>query len=373
MSNIHFQWEKPFRNFAAGVSLHSHTLHSRESLDFIGRATAGTPWLSGAIQKQRNRYRAINGRELDLSRAWWTPPLSARQSWDLERGQLAGLGLQPMVSLSDHDNIEAGLTLHVLEEAQDCPVSVEWTVPYGPTFFHVGIHNIPAGSAAAMMDAMKEFTSNPDQERIAALLEWLTSGPETLAVLNHPLWDENHIGDDAHAGVAEQFAHRFGAFLHAFELNGLRPWKENRRVVALAKSHAKPLISGGDRHGTEPNACVNLTNATCFAAFVGEVRNDGRSEVLFLPQYRESLRMRILENMAGILEDNPSHAMGWVQWTDRVFYQSDEGRVKSLRELWGSEFPSVVRHFIALMSLLKHHQVRGALRVAFAERQEFAV
>ncbi len=57
-SRAHFHWqEKRFhQRFRAGVSLHSHTLHSRESMHFIGNATANTPWLSGAIRKQREKY-----------------------------------------------------------------------------------------------------------------------------------------------------------------------------------------------------------------------------------------------------------------------------------------------------------------------------
>jgi hypothetical protein len=374
MPNIHFQWQKsPLRKFASGVSLHSHTLHSRESLDFIGRVTSKTPWLSGAIRKQREKYRALKGREVDLTRAWWTPPLSAHQAWELERSQIAGLGLHPMISISDHDNIDAALSLRVLDEARECPISVEWTVPFGRTFFHIGIHNMPAGIAIEMMDSMLVFTKRPLESAIGPLLEWLGAAPESLVIFNHPLWDENHIGQDAHAAEVEAFLERFGGLIHAFELNGLRPWKENRAVVGLAERHRMPLVSGGDRHGKEPNACLNLTNAVSFAEFADEVRRDRWSDVLFLHQYCEPLRMRILDNMAGIIEDDPEHALGWVRWSDRVFYLTDEGVVKSLAELWGSQTPAVVTRFVGLMSLLKHRQVRGALRAAFAEREEFAV
>jgi hypothetical protein len=109
-SKVHFHSRE--RNlhdcFRTAVSLHSHTLHSRESLDFIGRATADTPWLSGAIRKQMEKYRALKGRDVDLSRAWWTPPLSALQAWRLEKSQIENsLGLDALVSLTDHDNIDA--------------------------------------------------------------------------------------------------------------------------------------------------------------------------------------------------------------------------------------------------------------------------
>jgi hypothetical protein len=66
-------------------------------------------------------------------------------------------------------------------------------------------------------------------------------------------------------------------------------------VTQLASSFRLPLISGGDRHGREPNACVNLTNAASFPEFVEEVRNDGWSDVLFMPQYREPSKLRILQ------------------------------------------------------------------------------
>jgi hypothetical protein len=374
MHNIHFHWKKnSLQKFASGVSLHSHTLHSRESLDFIGRVTSKTPWLSGAIRKQREKYRALKGREVDLTRAWWTPPLSARQAWELESSQITGLGLHPMVSISDHDNIDAGLSLQVPDETRGCPISVEWTVPFGRTFFHIGIHNMPAGSAVEMMDSMLVFTRRPEASAIGPLLEWFGAAPESLVIFNHPLWDENHIGQDAHAVEVEAFLERFGRLIHAFELNGLRPWKENRGVIGLAERHRALLVSGGDRHGKEPNACLNLTNAVCFAEFADEIRRDRWSDVLFLRQYSEPLRMRILDNMAAIIEDDPEHALGWVRWSDRVFYLTDEGVVKSVAELWGSQTPAVVTRFVGLMSLLKHRRVRGALRAAFAEREEFAV
>ncbi len=51
MGPIHLQWKDPavINRFRKGVSLHSHTLHSRETLDFIYRAAAQAPILSAAI------------------------------------------------------------------------------------------------------------------------------------------------------------------------------------------------------------------------------------------------------------------------------------------------------------------------------------
>jgi hypothetical protein len=83
--------------------------------------------------------------------------------------------------------------------------------------------------------------------------------------------------------------------------------------------------------------------------------------------------MRILENMCDILEDDPAHAMGWTCWSDRVFYLTDEGIEKSLKEFWGRQFPSVVNRFVSLMQVAKHRRVRSALRVALNEKREFAL
>ena len=375
-SQVHFYWqEKKFHTrFRTGISLHSHTLHSHESLDFIGRATANIPWLSGAIRKQREKYRALKGREVDLSRAWWTPPYSALRACKLEKSQIENtLDRDALVSLTDHDNIDAGLQLSFLDETRECPVSVEWTVPFRQTFFHLGLHNLPAQEARAIMRGLAAITANPLESRIGPMLDWLASMPEVLIVFNHPLWDEKHNGAPVHRASVAAFLLQFGHSIHALELNGLRPWAENHTVVQLAKTLNKPLVSGGDRHGKEPNACVNLTNAKSFSEFVEEIRHDGWSDVLFMSHYREPFKLRIVQNLCDILENDERHSLGWRHWSDRVFYLADDGSTRSVRQLWGSNFPSVINRFVGLMDLARHPRVRSALRFAFTEHQEFAL
>jgi hypothetical protein len=65
--------------------------------------------------------------------------------------------------------------------------------------------------------------------------------------------------------------------------------------------------------------------------------------------------------------------MGWVRWSDRVFYLTDEGIVKSLSEHWRGEFPAVVKRFVALVPLVKYRRVRWALRCVLSDRREFAI
>ena len=93
--------------------------------------------------------------------------------------------------------------------------------------------------------------------------------------------------------------------------------------------------------------------------------------MVFMPQYKEPFRLRILLNLCDIIEDDPNHSLGWTHWNDRVFYLTDGGVVKSLRELWGNRIPSVVTQFVALMSLVRHRQVRS--RAALRPRAKAAI
>src|SRR5262245_253366 len=129
-SKIHFESNiSPTLHFQTGVSLHGHTLHSKESLDFIYRLARSIWPIRVALERGEARYRRIHGSSLNLSRAWWTPPLSAHQAWSIEAGQIENrLEMKALVSLSDHDDIDAPMNLHLLEECRSVPVSVEWTV-----------------------------------------------------------------------------------------------------------------------------------------------------------------------------------------------------------------------------------------------------
>jgi hypothetical protein len=375
-TNVFFHWKSPAvcRRYRTGVSLHSHTLHSHESLDFLTKICDRLPYVCRAVREYKDAYFARNGRHIDLSRGYWTPPLCARQAWNVEKSQLEDiLGLDALVSLSDHDNIEASSKLRVADTSSDIPVSVEWTVPYRGTFFHLGIHNLPKFDAPAWMTAMREFTRQPKEDVLSGIMDALSALPGTLIVFNHPMWDEKGVGGALHWSLVTAFLKRHGSFVHALELNGLRPWKENQQNASLAKAYGLPVISGGDRHAREPNTCVNLTNAATFAEFVEEVRRDRWSDVLFLPQYRENFKLRIIQNMCEVLRADPDHSLGWRRWSDRIFYVCDDGERRSLGELWGQKTPGIVNHFVGLMRLVEEGWLRSALRIALPQREEPAI
>ncbi len=366
---IHFEQDlRPRDAFRTGVSLHGHTLHSQEKLDFIYRLAVQIAPIRAALHRGEEVYRRHHGSPLDLTRAWWTPPLSAYDAWSLETKHITDtFGLAPLVSLSDHDNIDAPILLQHREECRPMPVSVEWTVPYGGTFFHLGVHNIPLETARATMAELAAFTAQNSRVPLVDLLRALAANRDTLIVFNHPNWDENKIGEEAHRAAARQFAAAYKQYLHAFELNGLRPWSENGTVVDLARHFDKPVISGGDRHGLEPNTILNLSSSRTFPEFVEEIR-DGYSHVLLTRQYLEPLAMRILQNVEDVLRDYDRHIYGR-HWSDRAFYLCDDGIVRPLGVLWGEE-PLAVRLFTRGVNLLRHPQFKNAFRLAFARREQ---
>jgi hypothetical protein len=370
-SNVHLQWmtPAPSQRFRTGVSLHSHTLHSREGLDFISQAARRAPVLANALRRGEREYFKVHGVHMDLSRGWWTPPLGPHQAWELERSQVEGLGMNALVSLTDHDDIEAPTALQLLEQCRGVPISVEWTVPQDPTFLHIGVHNLPPLHAREIFTRMDEVRRSPQPERVREMLAYLDSLPETLIVLNHPLWDETGIGRAAHERISRAFLDSYGVFIHALEINGLRPLDENRRAVALAKEMDKPAISGGDRHIIEPNAVLNLTNAGTFSEFVEEVRS-GWSDVLVLSHYREPYGMRILHNMIDALRTYERHAKGWRVWTDRVFYRCDDGVIRSLTDWFSTGTPVAVSIFVGALRLFSAPPIRKFMKGAWTGGEE---
>jgi hypothetical protein len=304
----------------------------------------------------------------DFARAYWTPPLTPASALAVERQQIYGLGLQPIVSLTDHDNLKAGLALQVTKDGRRVPISVEWTVPYEHSIFHLGIHNLPPRNARAWMAAMAAHTSAPDETRLPELLSALAAIPESLVVLNHSFWLEEGVSEAAHPPALERLLGECGQWIHAFELNGTRPWRENAATMALAQAHGRPVISGGDRHACEPAACLNPTNAATFAEFAAEVRA-GESTVVFMPHYRENMAMRILEASWDILRPYPEYP-GRERWTDRVFYRGEDGVARPLAAIWEHGAPWMVRAAAGIVELAATTGLRQAVRLLSMRRGE---
>lgn len=357
--------------YRTGISLHSHTMHSREFLGRLPGYISRIPIVSQIIEREIGREHLSTGRVFNFKEFYWTPPLSAREAHQLEAEQIEkGLGLRAMVSLTDHDNVEAGLHLRMLEGTSEVPVSVEWSVPCEGTVFHIGVHNLPAGQAHEWMEEFVKFTSQPSRKRLRELFGELSADGAVLLVLNHPYWDaDGGVAAERHKLSLMSFLRRWGKSIHALELNGMRSRRENHEVLELGRLVQLPVVSGGDRHGCEPNATLNVTAAETFEEFVNEVRCEGRSEIVLMPQYFEALRLRLLENAWHAVSDAPGE-FGRRDWMTRVFITDGKGGAQPLSDFAGTRLRSVVDRFRWVMALLASPQLRPALRMTFLGHEE---
>jgi hypothetical protein len=336
-------------------------MHSRESLDFIPRVLRDVPIAGAALACIEARHRRETGRPIPFERAFWRPPLHPHAAYDLECKQITDLGLEPVVSITDHDNLEACAELNTIGIA--VPYSLEWTVPYHGTVFHVGVHNVPASQARELEGAMNAATAAPTPERVAELLDAMHAIPTVLLILNHPLSCEGRVPAAEHRRLLMQFLTGYGQWMHALELNGLQPATNNVEVIRLAAERNTPVISGGDRHCTEPNSNINLTRARSFVEFVDEIRVDHRSSVLFMPQYRDPIASRYIEFIWQAVRTYPE-LPGRERWVDRVHFQRLSGEIITCASEWTDGGPAVVRAFVSVIGLLASPGIKAMLSLA---------
>jgi hypothetical protein len=377
-SSVSYLWREPDapKGFKTGVSLHSHTNQSKETLDFISELSKDWGILQPVMRWCESRSHRLSGIQPDYARSYWTPPLTPSLAFDLERKQIEEkLQLPGLVSITDHDDISAPLLLRSLPSARHIPVSVEWTVPFGTTAFHLGIHNLPSATGVEWMERMREFTAMPVETRAPELLRDMLAEldelPGVLVIFNHPIWDLYRIGKDRHDVLVNEFLARHGQHVHALELNGLRNWKENREAATLASKWNQLVISGGDRHGVEPNANVNLTRAESFTEFVHEVRRERQSHVLFMPQYAEPWKHRILQSTLDAIRDYPHFPEGSRRWDQRVYHPDSQGEMQPLSELWNrGRRPRFVRGVLAAVRMMGAAPLSRGLRLAWNDSGE---
>jgi hypothetical protein len=352
------------------VSLHSHTNHSRESLRFILQYASKSKLLDVALRLRSQYCAKTTGVMPDLRRGYWTPPLPARGAFELERGQIENsLSLGSFVSLTDHDNVDAPLLLRVVPEMRDVPISTEWTLPYGPATFHIGIHNLPAGRAASILADFHAYTANPQPAVAREMLAALHADPDVLTVLNHPLWDLTEIGRERHRQELGSFLQRNGQFIHALEISGVRTWRENKEVLEIAGGWNQLAISGGDRHGCEPNSVLNLTHARTFPEFVQQVRRARESNILVMPQYAEPMALRVIQTLLDVIRFDPEAASGAQRWDDRVFHPDLAGVDQPVSSLWAKP-PAFIETVFSGFRLFEVGAVRKMFRAALSRGQE---
>ena len=341
LRRISYLWqdEQVTEDALTGVSLHSHTNQSRETLDFIALLGERIRWLDPVVKRVERRAE----RRHRVAVGYWTPPLTPKLAFDLESEQIVKLGLKPLVSLTDHDDIQAPMLLRTIASARHIPVSVEWSVPFGGNqSFHIGVHNLPSEAGPGWMDRFLAFTAGTANEReLTAMLAELHALPNVLLVFNHPMWDMYLIGAARYRALVRRFLEQNGPYLHALELNGLRDWPENREVRRLARETGRLLIAGGDRHGM----------------------------VLFLPQYAEPFKHRVLRSTLDVIRDYPEFPQGSRRWDERVWHPGPDGTMVPIAELWPREAaPVYIRVLLAGVRGLGTRPVSRGLRKAWADR-----
>jgi len=349
--------------FHTGVSLHAHTHYSREVLSDLPAYILRVPVVAAWYEHQLRAYRAREGHCLDFSKGWWHPPVAPRAVFESEVRQIEErLELWPLVSITDHDDLSAGFDLQRLYASPRAPLSFEWTVPYASGYFHLGLHNLPAAAADDWFRRLSAFTAQTSQEKLEDLLADLNGRPDVLIVFNHPCWDLAAVGREEHEKQMRRFLAAYGTQLHALELNGYRWHKENAAVRDLAAATGHPLISGGDRHGCEPNALLNVTNARSFAEFVAEIR-DGLSHVLVMPEYRQHLATRMIASAADVMRWYRLYPAGQRHWTDRVTWDMG-GSVRPLSFHWRDGGPLWVRGSVKVFQVISSPIVLRCIRAA---------
>jgi len=351
-----------------GVSLHCHTEHSQEMLDFVPHYAEKLPIIAGFWRRARDTYVAREGRAMDFSTAHWSPPLTARAVFDLEKKQITDAGLNPIVSLTDHDTIDSTFAIHGSPEESTSPISLEWTVPFEYGFFHVGVHNLPKANAVELTKTLLDFTfveANHTKEKLTEMFAMLNDIPQVLIILNHPLWDIEIVGKVRHDALLKDFIAVHGQWIHAFEINGFRSWSENKAVIEMAESLGIPIATGGDRHGCKPNTVLNLTNADTFEEFVEEIRIEKRSEVVLMPEYERPLHWRQLQSFAEILSHYPEFPEGRQNWYDRIYADNGDGKgVLPMTVHWYYGGPIWLRWAIWTLGIFGSPKARPLFRLA---------
>lgn len=351
-----------------GVSLHCHTQHSKESLDFIPFYAEKFPIIRNFWHKQSKNYEKDDSINPDFSTGYWMPPMTETEVFDIEKEQINKAGLEAIVSITDHDSIDANLKIGENIANENAPISMEWTVPFEYGFFHVGVHNLPPDNALEISKKLLDYTfdkENHNNEKLTEVFAMLSDLPGVLVILNHPLWDIEMVGKERHEVLLKNFLREHGKWIHAFEINGFRSWSENKAVLEMAEALNLPIVTGGDRHGCKPNTVINLTNAKTFSEFAEEVRVDRHTEVALMPEYKQPLHSRQLNSFAEILKHYPEFPEGRRRWFDRVHFDIGDGNgVQPLSNVCFYGGPVWFRCAIAVLTLAGSPKIRPLFRLA---------
>jgi hypothetical protein len=104
---------------------------------------------------------------------------------------------------------------------------------------------------------------------------------------------------------------------------------------------------------------------------VHEVRRDRESHVLFMPQYAEPWKHRILQSTLAAIRNYPDFPEGSRFWDERVFHPDAEGEIQPLKRLWMSgRAPMFCAATVAVVRMMGAGLVSSGLRMAWNDAGE---
>jgi hypothetical protein len=109
-----------------------------------------------------------------------------------------------------------------------------------------------------------------------------------------------------------------------------------------------------------------LTNAASFTEFVHEIRRERCSNVLFMPQYAQPWKHRLLQSTLDAIRDYPDFPQGSRTWDERAYHADANGVMRPLSEIWPKSRPPFSIHWaIKSVQILGNGLVSGGLRIAW--------
>jgi hypothetical protein len=167
---------------------------------------------------------------------------------------------------------------------------------------------------------------------------------------------------------SKEYLGRLPSYIAKFPIGSYILEREIGRLHLYEAMLGVPVVSGGDRHGCEANAVLNLSRAQSFEEFVDELSKQKQSEILLMPQFFEPLQLRLIENAWHALADAPGE-FARRHWMSRVFLEED-GQAMALSQFLGTRFHRLIDKFRWVLGLVANPVLRPALKLPFLGNQE---
>jgi len=104
---------------------------------------------------------------------------------------------------------------------------------------------------------------------------------------------------------------------------------------------------------------------------VHEIRREKKSHMLFMPQYAEPWKHRLLQSTIDAVRHYPEFPQGSRTWDERVYHPDANGAVRPLSELWpNGQPPRLMSFLLAMVQLMGAAPVSGGLRMAWSESRQ---